>query len=135
MRAIAFTLNKPAPSLNELLRMERAHWSRRRKFKKQLAAEVLMALREAGHGLPSSPLRRVRLTVERGSSGTLDEDNLAGGLKELVDVLVWPTRRNPHGLGLIVDDDNACIVQRDYQQAKAAPKQGYTRVLIEELPA
>ena len=135
MRAITFILNKPAPSLNELLRMDRRHWSVRRKFKKQLAAEVLMALREAGHGLPASPMRRVRLTVERGSAGTLDDDNLTGGLKELVDVLVWPTRRNPHGLGLIVDDNRECIVERDYQQAKAPPKKGFTRVCIEELPA
>lgn len=135
MRTIEFVLDKPAPSLNELLRMERAHWSRRRKYKKQLAAEVLMALREAGHGLPASPMRRVRLTITRGSSGVLDADNLAGGLKELVDLLVWPTARNPHGLGLIVDDNNECILARDYQQVKAPPKKGWTCVRIEELPA
>ncbi|WP_460803442.1 hypothetical protein [Microbulbifer agarilyticus] len=133
MRTIEFTLNNPSPSANELLRMDRSHWAIRRKFKKQLAMEVLAAIVNSGQRRPNEPLSQVFIEIQRGSAGVLDEDNLHGGLKPLLDTFVMPTRRNPHGLGLIRDDHPGCIVERRVLQVPAKRGQGFTRVLIAEV--
>ncbi|GAA5442626.1 hypothetical protein Misp06_00800 [Microbulbifer sp. NBRC 101763] len=130
MRTIEFTIPLATPSNNQLLRM---HWAKRRALKKQLALEVTSALVRSGQRRPNEPLARVYLEIERGSFGELDEDNLQGGTKPLVDVLEKVSRTNPHGLGLIDNDSNRCVVQRKVTQAPAKRGQGFTRVLIAEV--
>ncbi|USD19814.1 hypothetical protein ACJJIX_19355 [Microbulbifer sp. VAAC004] len=43
------------------------------------------------------------------------------------------SRSNPHGLGLIDNDSNRCVVQRKVTQAPAKRDQGFTRVFIAEV--
>lgn len=130
MRSWDFTLPLRTPSNNQLLRM---HWSKRRKLKKWIANEVLVALAISGQQRPPEPLGRVRITVERGSCRKLDEDNLHGGTKPLFDVLERVSRTNPHGLGLIENDSAECVVEREVVQVHTKPRGGYTRVHIEEI--
>ncbi|WP_299948061.1 hypothetical protein [uncultured Microbulbifer sp.] len=130
MRTLEFTLPQATPSNNQLLRM---HWRKRRAVKKQLAMEVAAALVRSGQRRPNEPLAQVYIEIERGSAGELDDDNLQGGTKLLIDVLEKPSQTNPHGLGLIENDNNQCVVKRRVTQAPAKRGQGYTRVLIAEV--
>lgn len=62
-----------------------------------------------------------RVTFTRWSSGTLDDPNLVGGLKPMIDALVLE--------GLIWDDCPEWY-RGTYRQEKSAPKQGRTVVVI-----
>lgn len=130
MRTIEFTIPVLTPSNNELLRM---HWTQRRKLKKDLAKKVFLALIERGTRCPAEPLAHAYIEIERFSSGELDDDNFQGGAKLLLDVLQRPSHTNPHGLSLIHDDNNQCVLRRRMTQSKAKRGKGYTRVLIAEI--
>lgn len=125
MRTIQFTVPM-TPTLNEVLRW---HWRRQRESVKQMSAQVWVALKGKK---PAQSMKRARVTIERHSSGTPDNDGLIGGLKHLIDTLVMPSKRNPHGLGLIENDDPSCIelVARSVRSNRAGQK---TLVTVEEL--
>jgi hypothetical protein len=70
-----------------------------------------------------------RLTIERHGKRILDEANLIGGAKGIIDDLVQ--------LGLLVDDKPACLVLGKPLQLKLAPgeKRPYTVLVLEEVAA
>lgn len=87
---------------------------------------------KAAVGKISEPIKRARVTIVRFSVGRLDQDNLYGGCKALIDCLVSPTKKNPHGLGLIHNDDpEVCEIK--VFGAKSSRRDQRTEVLIEEL--
>ncbi len=81
--------------------------------------------------LPREPLGMARVVVNRHSSGMLDWDNALGGLKVLFDCLVVPTKRNPDGLGLILDDNPSVMPEPPYMRQAETPRgEGFTECLI-----
>ncbi|GAA4475528.1 RusA family crossover junction endodeoxyribonuclease [Gluconacetobacter asukensis] len=132
MREITFTLARPTPVLNVLMRQNR--WDRARN-KRALGREIAAAL---GGRLPAQPFERARVTVTRFSVGVPDTDNAVGGLKDTLDVLTTPwvtpkgQRRNKFGIGLIRDDDpSRCEVVVQCVKCRAAEQR--TEVVIEEI--
>jgi len=81
------------------------------------------------------PIERSKLVIIRHSAGVgLDWDNAYGGLKPLLDCLVAPSKRNPSGLALIVDDAPTNMPEAPtMRQEKAKRGEGYTEVLIYSL--
>lgn len=92
---IKFVLSAPTLSLNALLR---THWAFRKTHQRKIAREIAWQTMRVRLFDPA------HVTITRYSVGTLDEDNLVGGCKPLVDVLKPASGKNPHGLGLIGDD-------------------------------
>jgi hypothetical protein len=92
--------NHVTPSLNDSLGQ---NWKQRNQHRKRYE-KIIWALTRNQHKGP------VRLEIYRHSSGTLDEDNLYGGCKQLVDAL--KNRK------VIIDDTPAIIRERKYEQVK-----------------
>lgn len=88
---------------------------------------------------PVKPIESSFLWIRRYSQGELDWDNAYGGLKIVLDCLVQASKRNPDGLGLIVDDSPKHMPQPPYvEQLKAKRNEGKTEIFvfdIETLPA
>lgn len=124
---IELTIPEATPLLNTWQRM---HWAQRRKTCHRWALLILAAL---GPQRPVVPLQRVRVEVTRHSAGSPDLDGLYGGLKPVLDALVRPSKRNPHGLGVIEDDSQLHLAELVARSARAFRGQGYTRIVIEEL--
>jgi hypothetical protein len=138
--SITFRIPVVTPLLNEV---EHMHHFGRAKLLARFAWHVRVAT--AGRR-PAAPLQRARVTIERCSVGTPDRDNLVGGVKRLVDVLLTPLPqvmkrtgklrvRHKHGLGFLVDDAPTHL-DLEVKATRVAHKadQG-TVVTIEELPA
>lgn len=109
--------------LNELLRMNKHV---RREHCRMMAWQVALAIGRERH--KHQPLKFSKIIVERTSPRRPDWDGLYGGLKPLLDVLVIPTKRNPHGIGIIKDDSPSWLLE-----LTAVPKVGkdfQTRVVI-----
>ena len=99
---VAFSLAEPLPLLNEWQRM---HWAARKRRQRDIAWEV-----RANVPTGLSPIERCLIIVVRRNCPPLpDLDGLAGSAKPLLDCLVLPSRRNPNGLGIIVDDNPKCL--------------------------
>lgn len=99
--SIAFVLAKPLPLWNSILRTHRYGKSGRRKQQQQLSAEIARML-PTGH---REPFEFASITITRYSVGTPDPDGIC--VKMLLDCLVVRTEKNPDGLGLIRNDDQA----------------------------
>ena len=67
-------------------------------------------LADAGRPV-APPLEFCTIEVVRYSPKLPDWDGLYGGLKSFLDCLVVASKRNPHGLGFIVDD-NPVVIKR-----------------------
>lgn len=109
---LRFDLPLVTPSLNQVMDDSKA-WRIRKKpsLQRQAAAFIwfdhLDQIRENKHKFP---LEKVRIEIERRQTGRrLDEDNLYGGAKALLDVLCPPSRSNKFGLGIIKDDNPEVI--------------------------
>lgn len=89
--------------LNGILRM---HWRERTRYQRKLAWDLRIALHRQ---IPPTPLVRVRLRIERRSTGMPDFDGMVGGYKHLIDCLLPMSPRHPVGLGVIADDNPACV--------------------------
>lgn len=88
---IRIVLPDASPSLNTFMR---AHWAVRKRIKKHWGDLVMVAL-PRGPGIEATGKRR--LTVERHGKRAIDVDNLAGGLKPIIDTL--------RAFRLLVDDN------------------------------
>lgn len=130
MRTIEFTLPEKTILLNQ---WQRLHWSKRRQHAKRLAFLVLSSLFKSGIRRPKEPLHRCHVEIVRGSSQLPDWDGLYGGLKPLLDSFVKPSQRNPHGLGLIEDDNPSCLLSLTARAEKTRRGEEYTRVFIGEV--
>jgi len=80
---ITLTIPELTPSLN----ITRAgHWRTRHQRRKHWSMLVLVAKSEA-RAFSVQKLERARVTIQRHGGRKLDEDNLAGGCKDLIDGL------------------------------------------------
>ena len=124
-------------TLNQTSRM---HFAARRAYRNRLCGEIKLA---AAGRIPAAPWPRARVTIWRHAHGTPDTDGLIGGLKELIDCLIWSGKphliagklRLPHpsGLGFVLDDKPACLelAAHSVRIPKAEPVR--TVILIEQL--
>lgn len=114
-------IERPSPSQNTL---ERSHW-RARKASKD-AWKTLIRGAAGFLDIPRAHGRR-RLTIERHAKGTLDEQNLIGGAKGLIDDLVQ--------LGLLVDDRPAFLDLGKPVQIRLLKheRRPYTLLILEEV--
>lgn len=103
--ALTFSLVSPLPLLNQWQRM---HWRERKRFQKALSWEIGMII---PRGCRKVPMERCLILVERFSNPPLpDADGLGASVKPLLDCLVMPHEKiNPHGLGVIRNDNPRCI--------------------------
>ncbi|CAH2606211.1 conserved protein of unknown function (plasmid) [Rhodovastum atsumiense] len=125
------------PSLNVAMRR---HWATRGEKKCSLAGRI--ALQLIGKR-PAKPFARARLTIERYSTGSPDEENLWGGTKDLVDCLLEPgvpyfangkpIVRHPNGLGIIADDAPQVLQRKLVPVRVRRGGDQKTVLLIEEL--
>lgn len=121
MRHIKFEIPEPTPLLNVWQRM---HWAKRGRIAKGFAWMV----KEALGPITGDPMQRCKVTIERHSAGVPDTDGLYGGTKVLLDCLVVCSKRNPHGLGLIQDDNPNCM---ELEAVAVKCKRGEGRTVIE----
>jgi hypothetical protein len=100
---ISFTLDKPLPLLNRMLRTGyRTRSKQRRALAWEIAAKIPYWLK------PATPLRTARITVTRYSVGDPDVDGIL--VKHLLDVLQpMHLTRCPDGLGIISGDSRLHI--------------------------
>jgi len=122
---IRLTLSAPTPSLNETLRW---HWARKKKAQDVMSWEL--------QGSPDirkilSSIPRASVSIVRHGSRLLDEDNLVGGVKGLVDVLKPPGKGNPYGLGIIAGDEPDKL-RLTVTQVKCKRAEARTEVTVEE---
>lgn len=134
---ILLTLTDPTPSLNEIKgRTWRAIWVKRRRAQRRMAQEIyhqLLNLPPAKR--PHAPIDHARVHIIRHSVGELDEDNLNGGIKALLDVLKkMHPRTNPRGLDLIAADDPKHLVLV-VEQKKCAMADQRTTIEISNMDA
>ena len=128
VRSITFTLPFALNSLNV---RQRQHWAELHRAQRMMSQEVMAAIKGPRH-YPRPPYEACSVTVVRSSVGALDDDNLWASCKPLLDALCVASLRHPAGLGIIVDDspDRLSLTVR---QADAAPGDGATTVLVEEV--
>lgn len=114
-------IDKASPSQNEFAF---ANWRIAHRSK----AEWKILIR-AAHGFLDVPRAhgKRKLTIERHALGILDEQNLLGGAKGIIDNLVQ--------LGLLVDDDPEHIEHGKPVQArlKKGERRPYTLLILEEV--
>lgn len=115
-----FRVDMPTPSLNEI---QGQHWSTVSKKKEAMGWLLVSALNKCPQ-IPLAASRR-RLTIVRHGKGRLDNDNLCGGVKGLVDAIKMRK--------LILDDNpDVCeLIVHQVVDRKAVP---HTMVMIEDLP-
>lgn len=126
---IEITIPRMTPSNNEIRDM---HWLQYKKLRETYQLELLAAM---GLNRPREPVSPAYVEFERYSAGILDWDNANGGVKPLMDCLVLPTKRNPNGLGLVVDDSPRYMPKNyNVMQRPAKRGEGKTVVRIYRLP-
>lgn len=123
MRVIEFSIPAITPTLNTWQRM---HWAVRQKETERMAWLCRVAL-----GPTHSPISKCRITVIRRATRLADPDNLL--CKPLLDALVVSTKRNPFGIGVIMDDGPHNIVELVRKQEKVTSDKASTLVRIEEI--
>jgi hypothetical protein len=116
-------IERPSPSQNEF-----AFSGWRKAHTSKALWKTLICGAEGFLDIPRAHGRR-RLTIERHAKGTLDEQNLIGGAKGIIDDLVQ--------LGLLVDDTPALLELGKSVQARLKPgeRRPYTLLILEEVAA
>ena len=100
------------------------HWRKRRQIQERFA---WLALQDLGYK-PKTPIQRCDVVIERHSAGMPDWDGLFGSAKIPLDCLVRKTKTNPHGLG-IIEDDNIEVI-RSLQVVPVKTKRGEAKTVI-----
>lgn len=113
-----FTLPSATPSLNTLTR---THWAVRARDKVSLMWQVKSLANR--HRVPRATGPR-RLTITRMGKMVLDQDNLAGGCKDLIDVL-----KNLH----LVLDDNPEVCSMVFHQVTSRSVEPHTVITLEDI--
>ena len=123
--AHAFRIDEATPSNNVLKGL---HFHAYRQVRVRLESKVLSGL---GGKRPLIPVLVSGLFVARHCAGVLDWDNAYGGLKPLLDCLVAPSKRNPSGLGLVLDDNPRAMPEPPYvRQLKARRGESFCEVFV-----
>ncbi len=118
-RVLKITCFKPTPSPNEwAFKTWRAYYTIKTGWLKRLHDA---AIKHTGAGIFGPPITRCSLEIERRGIRTLDEDNLTGGLKPVIDSLAK--------LGFLADDTPDVIVHTYYHQTRV-PTKGEQRTII-----
>lgn len=125
MRKITIEIPEATPLLNKWQRM---HYQERKRVAERFGWLVRQAYRHEG-----DPIEHCMIHVERHSAGLPDWDGLHGGLKPILDCLVVRTKTNPHGQGIIVDDNPNVIKKLTAEPVKAKRGEGKTILHITEL--
>ncbi len=122
-REISITIPVPTPSPNEWVR---AHWSKYSKIKKGWMSRLHSAcIRHCGLGIFGKPIAHASLTIERMGCRELDQDNLVGGMKPIIDNLVK--------LGFLENDTPDVIQHMNVFQTSVGTKSAQgTRITIRE---
>ena len=109
----------PTPSPNELNRM---HWAERRRLKETFGWLLASALNK----LPKIPKATGprRLVIERHGRKALDQDNLAGGAKGLIDCI-----REQR----LILDDNPNVCQMEFRQVVERRGGPHTVIFLEDV--
>lgn len=128
MSLVHLKFDAPTPLLNT---WQRAHYHEKRRICQEWAWRIRAAL--APDMRPGEPIRRCTITVHRWSSKRADWDGFYGGLKPVLDALVVPTENNPHGQGLIVDDNPDVVVELNGHQHICKPRHGRSELIILEV--
>jgi len=107
------------PSPNELNRM---HWAERRRLKETFGWLLASALNK----LPKIPKATGprRLVIERHGRKAMDQDNLAGGAKGLIDCI----REQK-----LVLDDNPNVCQMEFRQIVSRKDGPHTLIYLEDI--
>ena len=127
----SFELPEPSPSNNTIKEL---HFHAYRNLR--LMWKLKMLSRAFPRGKPAEPIKKAALVIVRRCSGMLDWDNAYGGLKPLLDCLVVKTKRNPDGLGVVVDDSPRHMPYPPFvQQLPAKRGDGSTHIAIFDLSA
>lgn len=114
------------PILTPLMNVwQRWHWRVRGRY----VADLSMMIRSKV--IPDGkPLQSCVVEIERHSVKLPDWDGLYASAKPVLDCLVVKTKRNPHGIGLIVDDNPACIRELMVRPVKVAHLHQQKTVII-----
>jgi len=115
---ITLSIPEASPSLNEL---KGKHWSHHQRMRRHWSMLVLIAKNEARVSMAAPP-EQVTVQITREGRRKLDEDNLAGGLKCLIDSL--------REQRLIVNDDPQHMTLLPTLQV-LIPKTAYPRTLVQ----
>ena len=107
------------PSINEL---HRYHWAERRRLKETFGWLLVSALNK----LPKIPKATGprRLVIERHGRKALDQDNLAGGAKGLVDCIKEQR---------LILDDNPTDCQMEFRQVVSRKGGPHTTIYLEDI--
>lgn len=126
-----FELQGETPSNNVIKGMHyRSYRTLRRQWQLKVFCEGLKGRR------PAQCVARTALVIDRYCAGELDWDNAYGGLKPLLDCLVAPSKQNPDGLGLILNDNPTAMPFPPLLYQLRAPRgEGRTRIRIFDLDA
>jgi len=109
-REISITVPVPTNTPNEWVWK---HWSAYRDIKKGWLKRLHAAsIRHCGLGLFGPPVENASLTIERRGLNELDEDNLTGGVKPVIDSLIQ--------LGFLANDTPDVIQVLDVFQTKVS---------------
>lgn len=112
---------------------QRMHWAKRKKYSEQVCLMIKSALNAERYSA-GEPMQKCKIEVDRYSSGTADWDGVMGGLKPFLDCLVVRASKNPHGLGVIEDDNPSCIIEcPTVRQHKAKRNAAATVITITEI--
>ena len=106
---IHITISTPPPTLNRLLRM---HYRERGRLKQRIQREVWAQVQQQGF---KHAIHRALITGRRYGPKTLDEDNLIGSLKPVIDALGW--------CQVIVDDTPDHLKIGEIEQIKIKPRE------------
>ena len=113
------TIEAATPSPNELNRM---HWAERRRLKETFGWLLASALNK----LPKIPTATGprRLVIERHGRKALDQDNLAGGCKSLIDCIKEQR---------LILDDNPNVCQMEFRQVVSRKGGPHTTIYLEDI--
>lgn len=124
---IEFTLSRPTPLLNELIRM---HWRGRGIYQRSISSEIARLV----PGVPGRvPFAKAKVSVVRYSVQDPDIDGLIGGLKLMIDTLLVHSDRHKDGLGFITDDGPAHMTLDARPSRVGTRKEQRTFVRIDRL--
>lgn len=114
-----FTIQKATPSQNETDRM---HWAKRRLVAKEWG---LLLFEQITTNRITKAAGKRSLTVYRHGKRELDDGNLVGGLKQIIDEIVK--------LGVLVDDDPKHLSLIAHCRPLAAKANPHTSFYLEDM--
>ncbi len=109
MSILSLRMPLAAPLLNTWQRM---HWRMRKRHMEAMTWEILRAARDAGWVRGAPPIQECCIQIDRlvAKGPYPDWDGLMASGKPILDALVRNSTKNPHGLG-IIEDDNPTVVK------------------------